>query len=192
MGLDTQVRALADADEDARATLERVVPLVYRDLHRLAHHHLAHEAPDHLLQTTALVHETYLRLSDVREATWRNRAEFLAVASTAMRRILINHAVARKRKKRGGEFTRITLEDAAQLRTEPAAECLAVDSALDRLLSIDPRKAKLVELRYFAGLQLNEACAVLGISLATGKRDWVSARAWILRELVAEDDADGS
>jgi RNA polymerase sigma factor (TIGR02999 family) len=165
-----------------------LLPLVYGELRRLAAAKLAREAPGQTLQPTALVHEAYLRLAhlapgDSPGANYANRSQFLAAAATAMRRILIDRARARKAEKRGGGHGRADIDPDHVATPERSDDLLALDEALTRLAAKDPRKARLVELRYFAGLTLDEAAAALGISPATADRDWAFARAWLHREL---------
>ncbi|HEY1375795.1 MAG TPA: ECF-type sigma factor [Gemmataceae bacterium] len=162
-----------------------LLPLVYAELRRLAARQLAGEAPGQTLQPTALVHEAYLRLAG--GAAPRSRNEFLAAAATAMRRVLIDRARARRAEKRGGGRGRADLDPDHLAAPERSADLLALDEALTRLVAQDPRKAKLVELRYFAGLTLDEAAAALEISPATADRDWAFARAWLHRELAGEE-----
>jgi RNA polymerase sigma factor (TIGR02999 family) len=175
-----------------RAALDALVPVVYSELRRQAARALRREGAGHTLQATALVHEAYLRLVDQRRAEWRNRAQFFGVAAELMRRVLIDHARARHTAKRGGGAAPVTLglggaglSDAAAdvAAEEPAAEVLALDEALSRLAAMDPEMARLVELRYFGGLTIEETAEVLGVSPATVKREWATARGWLRREL---------
>lgn len=165
---------------------DELVPLVYAELRRQARRVLGREGSGHTLQATALVHEAWLRLDGQHDARWQSRTQFLAVAAQTMRRVLVDHARARGALKRGGGATRVTLGEASHA---PAAsedvDVLALDDALARLATLDPRKARLVELRYFAGLSMPEAAAALGISLATVGREWAVARMWLRRELRA-------
>jgi RNA polymerase sigma-70 factor (ECF subfamily) len=168
------------------AALDELLPLVYRELHQQAERFMRAQSPGHTLQVTALVHEAYLRLVDREGAEWQNRAHFFGVAGKAMRSILVDHARARQAAKRGGAPHQLTLGAAgAAAKTEPAVDVLALDEALTRLAAVDPEKSRLVELRYFAGLGVEETAAVLGISPATVKRQWQVARAWLKRELSA-------
>ena len=170
---------------------ERLLPLVYHELHRIAEAHMRRERPDHTLQATVLVNEAYMRLVDQSRAQWNDRRHFLAVAATAMRRILVNHAKARGRLKRGGGRERVGLDGVATFDAEPVIDLVALDEALDRLAAFDERKSRVVEYRYFGGLAIDETALLLDISPATVKRDWEMARAWLLRELTT-DDARGS
>jgi len=163
--------------------LDRLMPLLYDELHRLAQARLRGERADHTLQATALVNEAWLKLVQQREQSWANRAHFLAIAATVMRRILVNHAEARRADKRGGGRPPITLHETAALVESRAADLLDVDAALQRLAQLDPEKSRLVELRFFAGLTDEEAAEVLGVSTRTVERHWRLARAWLRREL---------
>jgi RNA polymerase sigma-70 factor, ECF subfamily len=166
------------------AALEALLPAVYDELRRQARRALRRERIGHTLQPTALVHEAYLRLVDQSRARWENRAQFFAVAAQAMRRILVDHARTRGRAKRGGGVTPVTLADAdAPAASTTGVDALALDDALTRFAALDPRKARLVELRFFAGLSIPEAAAVIGVSEATAVREWAVARAWLRREL---------
>jgi RNA polymerase sigma factor (TIGR02999 family) len=173
-------------DEDA---LNALLPLVYDEMRRLAGSYLRNEGSGHTLQPTALAHEAYIRLLDQRQVSWQNRAHFMGLAAQAMRRILVDHARRRDAQKRGGGAVRVTLEDA-----DAAGEALAsalpldvpaeeLDQALDRLARLDERQARVVELRFFTGLSIEETGEALGVSPATVKRDWTLARAWLHREL---------
>ena len=161
-----------------------LVPLVYDELRRQARRALRREGEGHTLQATALVHEAWLRLDGQHDAGWESRSQFLAVAAQTMRRVLVDHARARHAAKRGGGDVQITLGDAnAAAETPDAMDVLALDDALARLAEMDPRKARLVELRYFAGLSIPEAAAAIGVSQATVIREWAVARMWLRREL---------
>jgi RNA polymerase sigma-70 factor (ECF subfamily) len=165
-----------------RAALDRLLPLVYDELRRIASRYLEQERPDHTLQPTALVHEAYFRLIDQRQVDWRNRAQFLGLAAEMMRRILVNHARDRNAAKRGGGLKKVTLTEA--LNTPgPEVDIEGLDDALRRLAGRDPRKARIVELRFFGGLTTTEAAQVLEISTATAERDWQFARAWLFAAL---------
>ena len=167
-------------DEDAR---EQLMPLVYDELHRLAGAYLRRERRDHTLQATALVNEAYLKLIDQRHANWQNRAQFFGVAAQLMRRVLVDHARAYNAAKRGGQYYNITLSDAHRFGDEPDLDLLALHEALDRLAAIDADQARIVELRFFGGLTIEEAAEVAAVSHATVEREWRMARAWLRREL---------
>jgi RNA polymerase sigma factor (TIGR02999 family) len=162
---------------------ERLVEVLYRELRAMAHGRLAHERKGATLQTTALVHEAYLRLVDQRAVEWRDRGHFLALAATMMRRVLVDRARARRASKRGSGEAAITLTDAAAAGLDAAVEVLDVDRALDRLGGSYPRAARVVELRFFGGLEVEEIGEVVGVTARTVKRDWAFARAWLAREL---------
>ena len=164
------------------------MPLVYRELRRLAGHYMRRERPGHTLQASALVNEAYLRLVDYRRMQWQNRAHFFAVAAQAMRRVLVEHARSRQYAKRGGTAQRISLDDVAVLTDQQAAELVALDEALTSLEALDARKARIVELRYIGGLSIEEAAETLGVSTATVERDWRSAKAWLYRAISQEKD----
>lgn len=171
-----------EGDEDA---LDQLMPLVYNELHRLAGAYLRRERRDHTLQSTALVNEAYLKLIDQHPPRWQNRAQFFGIAAQIMRRILVDHARARHAAKRGGDQDRlyISLEHAGVGSNRPDADLLAVNEVLNRLAEVDPRQARLVELRFFGGLTIEETAEVMGISHATVEREWKMARAWLRREL---------
>jgi RNA polymerase sigma factor (TIGR02999 family) len=168
-----------------QAALDELLPVVYRELHRQAERYMRAQPPGHTLQATGLVHEAYLRLVDGKQVDWGGRAHFFGVAAKAMRSILVDHARARKAAKRGGGADQLTLDDADVSDGLGADELgvLDLDEAITRLAELDPRKASLVELRYFGGLNIEETGKVLGISPATVKREWRTARAWLRREL---------
>jgi RNA polymerase sigma factor (TIGR02999 family) len=161
----------------------RLIPLVYNELRRIAAIHLRREAPDHSLQPTALVHEAYLRLTDIKEIDWQSRSHFFAVSATLMRRILVDHARAGKAHKRGNGWDAISLNEAILPSPERAPEILALDEALNKLATLDQRQSRIVELRFFAGMSEEEAGNALGISERTVKRDWRIAKAWLFKEL---------
>jgi len=165
------------------AALDRLSQEVYAELHRMARHHMKNEAPGHSLQATALVHEVYLRLVDVTQVEWRQRAQFFAMAAQMMRRILVDSARARKAQKRGGDAVRVNIEETAVLSSVPDSSVLQLDEALLKFSEMAPRQAKVVELRYFGGLTEDEIVNVLEISPRTVRRDWELAKAWLLREL---------
>lgn len=162
--------------------LERLMPLVYDELRRLANRYMRHERREHTLQATALVNEAYIRLVDMK-VSWQDRAHFFAVAARLMRRLLVDHARAHHRAKREGEAAKISLEDAMEASSSPALNVLAVDEALTKLAEFDPRKSEILELRYFGGLSNEEVAEALGISRATVQRDLRFAKAWLHREL---------
>jgi len=172
--------AWSNGDEEA---LEQLMPLVYRELHRLAHRHLRRERTGHTLETTALVHEAYLRLIDQQEVRWQNRAHFFAIAAQTMRRILVEYARARRYQKRGGGAQRVSLDEAMAVSDERAAEVVALDEALTNLAKFDQRKSRMVELRFFGGLSIEETAEVLGVSPGTVMRDWTLAKTWLQREI---------
>ena len=174
---------LLDLRTGNREAQERLIPLVYRELRRIAASHLRRESQNHSLQPTALVHEAYLRLIRIDQVDWQSRAHFFAVASTLMRRILVDSARANKANKRGGGADTILIEEAFLPSPGRTPEVLALDDALDVLARLDERQAKIVEMRFFAGLTEEETGEVLGISARTVKRDWRIAKAWLFREL---------
>lgn len=172
---------LAAWGEGDRSALDKLLPLVEDELHRLAHRYMSHERADHTLQTTALVNEAYLRLID-QKVEWQNRAHFFGIAAQIMRRILIDHARKHLGPKHGGGET-ISLDEVAVVNDERAAELLALDEALTTLAKVDERKSRVVELRYFGGLSVEETAIVLGVSAETIRREWVRAKAFLHREL---------
>jgi RNA polymerase sigma factor (TIGR02999 family) len=172
-------RLLQEAAEGRAAAVDELFPLVYGELRRLASAYLNRERAGHTLQTTALVNEAYLKLADQRRAGWKTRAQFLGIAAQAMRRILVDHARARKAAKRGGGQGNIQLDETVTAFEERAVDLVALDAALERLRRIDERKARVVELRFFGGLTVEETADVLGIGLRTVDREWVTARAWL-------------
>lgn len=166
-----------------QAALHELMPQVYTELRRLAEHYLRQERPDHTLQATALVHEAYLRLANEKDIDCQNRSHFFGIAATRMRHILVDHARSREAAKRGGGAYRLSLSEADQLTEQRDVNLLALDEALKRLDAMDAQKARIVELRYFGGLTIDETAEVLKISPATVKRDWSMARAWLLSEI---------
>lgn len=166
-----------------RAALEELLPAVYPELRRIAGRYFRRERADHTLQPTALVHEAYLKLIDQKHADWRNRAQFFGVAAQAMRRILVDHAREHAAAKRGGGARPVTLVDAMGASGERGIDVLALDEALTRFTSLYPEQGRLVELRYFGGLTIEETGEVMGLSAATVKRQWAVARAWLLAQL---------
>jgi len=176
-------KLLRAASHGDAAALDQLIPVVYDELKRLAASQLRNERPDHTLSPTGLVHEAFFRIVDQRVVGWDGRAHFFGIAAQAMRRILVDHARRRNAHKRG-QHLQVTLPDEAAVGAPaPSEEVVAVDEALQRLALLDPRQAKLVELRYFVGLSIEETAEVLGVSAATVKRDWALARAWLQREL---------
>ena len=165
------------------AALERLTPLVHAELHRLAKRYMAGERPGHLLQTTALVNEAYLRLIDWQNVEWQNRAHFFGLAAQIMRRILVDFARARYREKRVGGEMQVSLSEAAEVPSGRNVDLVALDDALQALEKLDPRQARVVELRFFAGLSLEETAEALNVSLSTVRRDWSLAAAWLYNEL---------
>jgi RNA polymerase sigma factor (TIGR02999 family) len=174
---------LADWSHGNRAALEKLMPLVYQELRRLAHRYMEGQRRDHTLQTTALVNEAYMRLADQQGATFTDRSHFFAVAAKAMRQILVNYAVAAQRQKRGGGAAKIELDQAALVCPEQPKTILDLNDALERLATLDSRKAQVVELSYFGGLKQEEIAEVLKISTVTVRRDWVFAKTWLYGQL---------
>lgn len=170
-------------DADA---FDRLVPLVHEELHRLARQYMARERPDHTLQTSALLNEAYLRLIEVKQVRWQNRAHFFAMAARTMRRILVDFARARDNQKRGGDALKVSLDEALIVSTEPAQDLVALDEALQALEAVHPRKSRVVELRFFGGLNVEETAEALQVSPDTVKRDWRFAKLWLMRELSGE------
>ena len=185
------LREWQDGSQDA---LDRLVPLVYDELHALASRHLAHEWRHDRLQTTVVVNEAYLRLFGQREIDWQNRGHFFAIAAQLMRRILVDHARRQLRQKRGGGELPVELDDALAAPSPPvdAVDALDLDRALEKLQQLDPDQAQLVELRFFGGLTVEETAAALGISPATVKREWALAKGWLYRELRGDDRGEPS
>jgi RNA polymerase sigma factor (TIGR02999 family) len=177
---------LLDWSNGSQAALDQLTPLVYEELHRLAHRHMKREHrhnPAHTMQTSALVNEAYLRLIDQRNVHWQNRAHFFAIASRLMRRILVDHARAQHYAKRGGGTVKVSLDQAALVSQERAAELVTLDDALTNLAAIDQRKCHVVELRFFGGMSVEETAEALGVSPITVKRDWSTAKAWLHRAM---------
>jgi RNA polymerase sigma factor (TIGR02999 family) len=175
----------SDGDE---AALERLAPLVHAELYRLAKHYMSQEKPGHTLQATALVNEAYLRLIDWKNVRWQNRAHFFGVSAQLMRRILVDYARSRNYQKRGGGAVKVSLEEAAIISSEQPADFVALDDALNELAEMDPRKSRIVELRFFGGLNVEETAEVLKISPRTVIREWSLAQAWLYRELGGKTD----
>jgi len=177
------LRAWGDGNQ---AALDRLTPLVYAQLRQAAHRYMARERRGHTLQTTALVNEVYLRLAKAREMRWQDRVHFFALSAQMMRRILTDHARARQYAKRGGGAQVVSLDEAPEVSPKPRADLVALDDALQRLAAVDERKSRVVELRYFGGLSVEETGEVLKVSPETVMRDWKLAKAWLLRELSGE------
>jgi RNA polymerase sigma factor (TIGR02999 family) len=171
--------------------LDVLAPVIHQELHRAAHRYMAGERRGHVLQTTALVNEAYLRLADWKDVQWQSRTHFFAVAAQMMRRILVDFARDVRRAKRGGGFLRVSLSEVSDVPLERAADVVALDDALKALEEFDGRKSRVIELRYFGGLSLEETAAALDVSVATVRRDWSLARAWLYRELGGRSQ-DGS
>jgi RNA polymerase sigma factor (TIGR02999 family) len=169
--------------EGDKSAINQLTPLIYGELRRLAHRHLRRERGDHTLQSTALVHEAWLRLVDQKQAKWQDRAHFFAVSGQMMRRILVDHARAQQRDKRGGGAQVLALDEGIDLPQKRSLELIALDDALHDLARLDARQSQVIELRFFAGLSIDETAEALGISKATANRDWITGRAWLLREL---------
>ena len=182
-------RLLQDCSDGNRDALDKLLPLVYNELRRLAHSYLSHERPDHTLQTTALVHEAYLKLIDQRSVNWQNRAQFFAISAQAMRRILLDNARRHTAAKRGSGGQKISLDEVATLSGDSANEALiALDLALQKLETIDEAQSKIVELRYFGGLTIEETAEVLKISPSSIQREWTVARAWLYKTITGAPD----
>lgn len=181
------LREIREGDGSAEAEL---VPLIYDELRRLAAHYMRLERPDHTLQATALVHEAFMRLTEQREVSWQGKSHFFGVAAQLMRRILIDHARARLRAKRGGGGQKVSLEGDLIVTEERSEELLAVHESLIRLAKFDPRQARIVELRFFGGLSIEETAEIMGVSPKTVKRNWSLAKAWLYQDLRAVDGND--
>jgi RNA polymerase sigma factor (TIGR02999 family) len=174
------LKAWSNGEQEA---LEQLIPLVYHELHRLAHRYMGRERDAHTLQSTALVHEAYERLIHLKDMSWQNRAHFFGVSAQVMRRILVDYARARRYRKRGGEWRQVPLNEAVALFRDRQTDIVALDDALRSLEGIDPRKSRVVEMRFFGGLSIKEVAEVLGVSQETVLRDWRLAKVWLLREL---------
>ncbi len=182
--LSSLLRAWSNGDETA---LDKLMPLVYDELHRLAHRYMARERGGHnTLQTTALVNEAYLRLIDAHQVEWQDRVHFFAIAAKLMRRILVDFARTRGYRKRGGDVRRVTLDEALVVSLEPDQDLVMLDDSLNALAEFDPRKARVVELRYFGGLSVEETAEVMKVAPITVMRDWNMAKLWLLKELKKE------
>lgn len=182
---------LVDWGQGNTAALDKLTPLVYAELHRLAHQYLSKERPGHTLQTSALVNEAFVRLIDQRDVHWQNRAHFFGIAAQSMRRILVDYARHRHSQKRGGNNQKVELDEAMILSQERASEVISLDGALKELAEIDERKSQIVELRFFGGLSIEETAEVLSVSPGTVMRDWTLAKAW-LRRAVLNDSSNES
>jgi RNA polymerase sigma-70 factor (ECF subfamily) len=177
---------LVEWSEGDRAALDRLMPLVYDELRRLARSYLRRERPDHTLQATALVHEAYMRLIDQHSVSWQNRAHFFGIASQMMRRILVNHALARATAKRGGHAEKLALDEATIVDGERQIDLVVLDDALKELEAADARQCRIVELRFFGGLSIEETAEVLKLSPATVKREWNTAKLWLRRRIARQ------
>ena len=182
---------LGDWSRGDAGALERLIPLVQPELHRLAHHYMSRERAGHTLQTTALINEAYLRLVDNSKPLWQNRNHFVAAAAQLMRRIMVDHARERLSLKRGGGAVRVTLDETAWVTDTRSEELLALDEALESLVALDPRKSQIVELRYFGGLTAEETAEFLSLSLRTVEREWNMAKAWLYRALREKQPDEG-
>ena len=185
---DHVTQLLIDCSNGSQDAFKQLFPLVYEELRRLAHRYMTQERPGHTLQTTAVVHEAYLRLIDQKHVQWQNRAHFFAIASQMMRRILITHAQSHAYAKRGGGALKVSLDEAAVLSQERASDLIALNEALNGLTAIDPRRSQVVQLRFFGGLSNEEIAEVLNISTNTVTRDWNVAKAWLHREMRKEQE----
>jgi RNA polymerase sigma factor (TIGR02999 family) len=175
--------AWSNGDESA---YEKLAPLVHAELHRLAHRYMSRERDGHTLQTTALVNEAYLRLVDQKQTRWQNRAQFFGICAELMRRILVDYARQQKYQKRGGGARKISLDEAAELSEEKTTDLILLDDALKELAAFDPRKARVVELRFFGGLSNDEVAEVMGVHANTVSRDWNAAKAWLYKEVTSK------
>jgi RNA polymerase sigma factor (TIGR02999 family) len=178
------LKAWSNGEQEA---LEQLIPLVYHELHRLAHRYMGRERDAHTLQSTALVHEAYQRLIHLQDMNWQNRAHFFGVSAQLMRRILVDYARARRYDKRGGEWRQIPLNEAVALFRDRQTDIVALDDALGALERIDPRKSRVVEMRFFGGLSIKEVAEVLNVSQETVLRDWRLAKVWLLRQLTQNE-----
>jgi RNA polymerase sigma factor (TIGR02999 family) len=176
-------RLLLDWGNGNAGALEKLTPLVHEELRRLAHQHMNRERRDHTLQTSALINEAYLRLTQQRNMQWQNRAQFFSIASRLMRRVLIDYARARHYQKRGGGAIQVSLSEAAYVSQDRAQELLALDEALNSLAAFDERKSRVVEMRFFGGMSVEETAVALDVSPNTVKRDWGTAKAWLYRQI---------
>jgi RNA polymerase sigma factor (TIGR02999 family) len=174
--------AWSNGDEAAG---DELIPLVYEELHRLAHHYMNGERPSHTLQTSALINEAFVRLVDQRDVHWQNRSHFFGIAAQMMRRVLVDYARSRQYQKRGGDVVQVSLSEELIVSNEQTAEVVALDDALKSLATFDQRKCQIVELRFFAGLSIEEAAQVLGLSAGTVMREWTLAKAWLRKEITS-------
>jgi RNA polymerase sigma factor (TIGR02999 family) len=180
---DQVTQLLIEWSNGDRAALDKLIPLIHEELRRLAHHYMSRERPGHTLQTTALVDEAYVRLVHRKDVHWQNRAHFFAIAAQLMRSILVDHARSHAYAKRGGGARKLELDEAMVVSDERAADVVALDDALKQLATFDPQQSRIVELRFFGGLTIEETAESLSLSPATIKREWVSAKAWLHQEL---------
>ena len=178
---------LMDWGNGNQAAAEKLMPLVYEELHRLAHHYMNKERPGHTLQTSALVNEAYLRLIDQKQVHWQNRAHFFGIAAQLMRRILVDYARSRRYQKRGGDARQVDLDEAMIVSQERAADVIALDDALKSLAEFDARKSQIVELRFFGGLSIEETAQALAVSPGTVMRDWTLAKAWLRKAVTSQN-----
>jgi len=181
---------LADWSGGDPGALDKLIPLVQPELHRLAHHYMGREAIGHTLQTTALLNEAYLQLVDDPKRSWQNRTHFVAAAAQLMRRIMVDHARERRALKRGGGALKVSLDDAALVTARRSEELLALDEALQELAALDPRKSQIVELRYFGGMTIEETATFLKMSHRSVEREWTMAKAWLYRALSGKEADD--
>ncbi len=179
-------KLLQDWSDGDKAALDRLMPLVDHELRRMAHQYMRHEKPGHMLQTSALVNEAYLKLIDQKEVHWENRAHFFGIAAQLMRRILVDYARKQHNRKRGGDARRVSLSEAMFASRDQAANVMALDDALKTLAKLDSRQSQIVELRFFGGLSIEETAEVLKISAGTVMREWTFARAWLKQEMSVE------
>ena len=182
-GPPTITQLLVQWSNGDQQALDQLTPLVYDQLRQMAHTYLRRERPDHTLQATALVHEAYLRLIDQHSVSWQNRAHFFGIASQMMRRILVNHALAKATAKRGGDAEKLSVEEATGFAGQRDVDLISLDEALKELELLDPKQTRIVELRFFGGLSIKETAEVLKLSPATVKREWSTARLWLRRQM---------
>ena len=178
---------LADWSNGNQAALDKLMPLVYEELHRLAHRYMNQERPGHTLQTSGLVNEAFVKLVDQKDVHWQNRSHFFGIAAQLMRRILVDYARSRHYAKRGGDARQVSLDEALTVSPERATEVVALDDALKRLALIDERKSQIVEFRFFGGLSIEETAGVLKVSPGTIMRDWTLAKAWLRKEMIGDN-----